>query len=217
MGLFVNIHHMVKLRLLWREQLFIMLQDSCSYNENIDSDDNHMINFGSDNCFGVVHMPDKVGEYISRYKGASLEHHRLSHLWGIFFCFEYSVVCVYVNLDGDSSDDSIFVTKEKLVAIETSLQRKAAGEQIRNAKTVTLTDVEQKSNQGDGVSAGEAGEITICSSPYNTSNGKNVAECKTNQKFTWMVYVVFCNVPLLGGTLRKFQEQYVDPKRENLV
>jgi hypothetical protein len=129
-------------------------------------------------------------------------------------------VCIYVNLGGDSSDDSIFVTKEKLVAIETSVQQKAAGEQIRNAKTVmTRTDVEQMSNQGDGFSAGEAGEITICSSPYNTSNGKNVVECKTDQKSAWMVYVV-CSVIYHcwgGGMLGKFQEQYFDPKRENLV
>jgi len=87
-------------------------------------------------------------------------------------------VCISVKLGGDSSDDSIFVSKEKLVAIETSVQRKAAREELQNAKTaVTLVNVEQMRNKGDGVSAGEAGETTMCSSPFNGPNGKNVAEC----------------------------------------
>jgi hypothetical protein len=182
MCFFVNIHHVVKWRILWRKHLFILLQYSYFYNENIDSDDNHMLTFGSDKCFGLVHMPGKAGgEYISGYKGASLEHHHLNRLWGIFLCFKYSLVCISVNLGGDSSDDSIFVTKEKLVAIEASVQQKAAREQIQNAKTVvTHTNVEQMRNQGDGVSAGEVDDITICPSPYSSSNGKHVAVCETS-------------------------------------
>jgi len=175
-----------------------VLQSSYSDRENIDSNDNHLITFGSDHCFGLIHMPEKAGgEYINRYKGASLEHHHLNHLWDIFLCLEYSLVCISVKLGGDSSDDSIFITKEKLVAIETSVQRKAAREQIQNAKTaVTHMNVEQMRNQGDGVSAGEAEEITVCSSPCNSPNGKNVAECKTNQISARVVYAMFCDVPM---------------------
>jgi hypothetical protein len=90
-------------------------------------------------------------------------------------------VCISVKLGGDSSDDSIFITKEKLVAIETSVQQKAAREQIQSAKTaVTRMNVDQMGNQGDGVSACEAEEITMCSSPCDSPNGKNAALCKTN-------------------------------------
>lgn len=178
--------------------MFILLQSSCSDHDNIDSGDNHMITFGSDKCFGLVNIPKKAGgEHISRYKSASLEHHHLNHVWDIFLCLEYSLVCISVKLGGDSSDDSIFVTKEKLVAIETSVQRKAAREQIQNAETaVTCVNVEQMRNQGDGVSAGEAEEITMCLSPYNSPNGKNDAECKTNQISVRMVYAMFCGVPM---------------------
>jgi len=178
--------------------LFILLQSSYSDNENIDSDDNHMIMFGSDKCFGLVHMPEKAGgEYISGYKCASLEHHHLNHLWDISLCLECSLLCISVELGGDSSDDSIFITKEKLVAIETSVQQKAAREQTQSAKTpVTCMNVEQMRNQGDGVSAGEAEEIIMCSSPYNSPNGKNVVFCKTNQISARMVYAMFCDVPM---------------------
>ena len=142
-----------------------------------------MIIFGSDKCFGQVRMPEKAGgEYISRYKDASLEHHHLNHLWDMFLCLEYNLVCTSVNLGGDSADDSIFIAKEKLVSIKTSIQQKAAREQIQNVKTaVTHTNMEQMRNQSDGVSAGEAEEITVCLSPYNSSNGKNVAEFRTKQ------------------------------------
>jgi hypothetical protein len=178
--------------------LFILLQSSYSDHENIDSDDNHMTAFGSDKCFGLVHMPEKAGgEYISRYKGASLEHHHLNHLWDFFLCLECSLLCISVKLGGDSSDDSIFITKEKLLAIETSVQRKAAEEQIQNAKTaVTHMNVERMRNQSDGVSAGEAEEITVCSSPYNSPNGKNIGECKTNQISARVVCAMFCDVPM---------------------
>lgn len=77
--------------------MFVLLQSSYSDHENIDSDDNHMLTFGSDKCFGPVHMPEKAGgEYISRYKGASLEHHHLNHLWDISVGLEYSLLCVFV-------------------------------------------------------------------------------------------------------------------------
>jgi hypothetical protein len=106
-------------------------------------------------------------------------------------------VCISVKLGGDSSDDNIFITKEKLVAIETSVQRKAAREHIQNAKTAaTCMNVEQMRNEGDGVSAGEAEEITVCSSPHNGPNGKNVAECKTNPISARMVNAMYCDVPM---------------------
>ena len=157
-----------------------------------------MLTFGSDKCYGLVHMPEKAGgEYVSRHQGASLEHHHLNHLWDIFLCIEYSFVCISVKLGGDSSDESIFITKEKLVAIETSVQRKGATEQIQNARTaVTHMNVEQMRNQGDGVGAGEAEEITMCSSPHNSPNGKNVSMCKTNLISARMVYAMFCDVPM---------------------
>jgi hypothetical protein len=218
--------------MLCREYLFIVLQSSYSDRENIESDDDHMITFGSGQCFGLIHMSEKAGgEYISRYKGVSLVHHYLNHLWDIFLCLECSLVCISVKLGGDSSDDSIFITKEKLVAIETSVQRKSAREQIQNAKTaVTLMNVEQMRNQGDGVSAGEAEEITVCPSPCSTPNGKNVAECKTNQISARMVYAMFCDVPMKhfqpfltcicnqffwgDGGGGKFQEHYFDTTEE---
>jgi hypothetical protein len=157
-----------------------------------------MITFGSAKCFGLVQMPEKAGgEYNSRHKSTSLEHHHLNHLWDIFLCPEYNLVCTSVKLGGDSSDDSIFITKEKLIAGETSVQRKAAREQLQNAKTaVTCMNVEQMRNQDDEVNAGEAEEITNCSSPYSNSNGKNVAECRTEQKSAQMVYAMFCDLPV---------------------
>lgn len=109
-------------------------------------------------------------------------------------------MCISVKLGGDSSDDSIFITKEKLIAIETSVQQKAAGEQIQSAKTaVTRVNVEQMRNQGDGVSACEAEEITMCLSPYDSPNGKNVSLCKTNQISSRMVYAMFCDVPAISA------------------
>lgn len=134
-------------------------------------------------------------------------------------------MCICVKLGGDSSDDNIFITKEKLVAIETSVQQKAAREQMQSAKTaVTHINVEQMRNQCDGVSAGEAEEITMCSSPYNSPNGKNVAECQTNHISSRMPYAVFCDVPMKNfrpflthicnqfGGGGKFQEQCIDPR-----
>jgi hypothetical protein len=87
-------------------------------------------------------------------------------------------VYTYVKLGGDSSDDSIFITKKKLVASETSVQQKAAKEQLQNAKAVvTHMNVEQMRNQDDGDgTAGETEEIVVYSSPYNSSNGKCVAD-----------------------------------------
>jgi hypothetical protein len=105
-------------------------------------------------------------------------------------------VCTSVKSGGDSSDDSIFITKEKLAASETSDQRKAAREQLQNAKTaVTHMNVEQMRSQDDDVSAGEAEEITMCSSPYSSSNGKSVAECRIKQKSAWMVCAMLCDLP----------------------
>jgi hypothetical protein len=46
---------------MWRKYMFILLQSNYSDHENIDSDDNHMITFGSGKCFGLVHMPEKAG------------------------------------------------------------------------------------------------------------------------------------------------------------